>query len=239
MKQKLFTISAIATAIFASPSFAQTGGTADQPAAEGNQTQGVRARQNPAAATSPDTSYHSITTDVPSNGRNTSQTGAAGTPVPGDPNSNAISGTPPAAVNGNAKSQTALPESMQIQRQTEQALPPPGDLIKKGGGPTTEAPPVVNFSVEQNRLDPAAPSRQRLQIDDLSGRRAQQQSPATPPPSAGVPARVTGSNGASTGASGSSVSGSPTVSSAVGGSSPSSSAGAGSSAGSSSSGGGH
>ena len=135
MKQKLFTISAIAAAIFASPSFARP---VAQPinrrphrAAKRRAFGHDRIRPLPHLRTS-------LTTRLPPMCRATVGIRARQA-LPVLP-SRAIQ-----IVNGNAKSQTALPESMQIQRQTEQALPPPGDLIKKGGGPTTEAPPVELF----------------------------------------------------------------------------------------------
>jgi hypothetical protein len=39
-------------------------------------------------------------------------------------------------------------------------------LATTGGAATTDAPGSARPPVEQNRIDPAAPSRQRLQIDE-------------------------------------------------------------------------
>lgn len=60
-----------------------------------------------------------------------------------------------------------LPESMRIQQSvTQQNANDPNMRANSGAQPTTEAPGSAAGPVEQNRLDPAAPSSQRLQIDD-------------------------------------------------------------------------
>jgi hypothetical protein len=111
----------------------------------------------------------------------------------------------------------------------------------KGGG-TSAAPDVRNSSVEGNRIDSSAPSRQRLQIDDLSAVRPQQPNanntviPSTNP-------TVRGSaSGPGSGTSGRGVSGSPIPSaspSSSAGSTAGASSGSHTSGGSASSGGGH
>jgi hypothetical protein len=182
----------------------------------GPESSGVRARQKPnATAAGPDTSYHTITNAPPESGTNTN-TGASGTAPainPSGPRSSRTTGqAKPVSALPHAQGKTALPESMQIQQQTERALPPRRDLITKGGG-ATGAPSVVNSSVERNRLDSSAPSRQRLQIDDLSGVRAQQQNPDNGATTLSNP--IPASNGASSGTSGLSVA--PARSGATGG----------------------
>lgn len=58
-----------------------------------------------------------------------------------------------------------LPESMRIQQSvTQQNANDP--TMPGNSTPTTEAPGSAAGPVERNRLDPAAPSPQRLQIDD-------------------------------------------------------------------------
>jgi hypothetical protein len=68
-----------------------------------------------------------------------------------------------------------VPESMRIQQQvTKKNLADPRALTTKGGATTTDAPGAAAPPVEQNRLDPSAPSRQRLQIDEGASARAVQ-----------------------------------------------------------------
>jgi hypothetical protein len=143
---------------------------------------GVQARRKPnGAPTSPDTSYNTIVNTPP----NTSGTSA--TQSPGGAN---------------------VPESMRIQQETVRTLPPRHDLITKGA-PSGEAPGVANSSVERNRIDSAAPSRQRLQVDDLSAVRPQQpNSNSTLAPSTEPTVRGSAS-GSSSGTSGQGVTGSP------------------------------
>ena len=75
----------------------------------------------------------------------------------------------PGAAQGN------LPESMRIQQQvTKKDFADPKALTTKGGTATTDAPGAARPPVEQNRIDPAAPSRQRLQIDEGASARAVQ-----------------------------------------------------------------
>jgi hypothetical protein len=174
---------------------------------------GVEARRKPnGAPTSPDTSYNTI----------------VNTP----PNTSGTSPTQP-------RSGTNLPESMRIQQETVRTLPPRRDLITKGA-PSGEAPNVANSSVERNRIDSSAPSRQRLQVDDLSAVRPQQPNAnnTVPPPTEPIARGSASESGSGTAAQG--VTGSP-VPSQSRSTAPSAGATSGShtSAGSSSSGGGH
>jgi hypothetical protein len=138
---------------------------------------GVQARRKSnTKGMTPDTSYNTITNTLPSTGR----TGQV----------------------QNAPRKTALPESMRIQQETVRALPPRNELITKG---SSSAPPsAVNSTVEQNRIDSAAPSRQRLQIDDLSAVRPQQPNSNTAATTFTGSPRNRAANGISTGTSGSS-----------------------------------
>ena len=73
-----------------------------------------------------------------------------------------------------------IPESMRIQQQVDrQNSANPQSLITKPGATTTDAPGAAPPPVEQNRLDPSAPSRQRLQIDEGASARAIQNPGAT------------------------------------------------------------
>jgi hypothetical protein len=66
-----------------------------------------------------------------------------------------------------------MPESMRIQQQIDkQVSRNPQDLITKRNSTTTNAPGSSGSPVEHNRLDPAAPSPQRLQIDEGASARA-------------------------------------------------------------------
>jgi hypothetical protein len=213
---------------------------------------GIRARRKPdAAATTPDTSYHTIINSPPSSANKPDVSGPAETFAPNAPSkSHTVGGAQPRPVAPGVTGKTTLPESMQIQQETERALPPRRDLITKGGSSgAPAAPDVVNSSIERNRLDSAAPSRQRLQIDDLSAVRAQQQTPnaGAASPSNPVANGLPSINGASAAMSGSGVSAAPVGSGTVGRSPVISSARSAaapaaashSSAGSASSGGGH
>jgi hypothetical protein len=195
----------------------------------------------------PDTSYSTITTTPPRLDATRTAPGAPTAVTPSRPASAATDRAQHGVSVQDLSGTTNMPESMRIQQNTVRSLPPPRELITKGGSSTP--PGVVNSTVERNRLDSSSPSRQRLQIDDLSARRAQ--NPNSPSqPTAGTNPAVRGmisGNGSSTGTSGSGVSGtavspgtiggSPT--SAVSGSRASSGAASHSSAGSSSSGGSH
>jgi hypothetical protein len=159
-------------------------------ASRGSENEGVKARRRAnAKPTSPDTSYNTITNTPRSATRTNSVQGA-------EPNANLPARNVP---------DRSLPESMRIQQETVRALPPRNELISKGG--TSATPGVVNSPVEQNRIDSAAPSRQRLQIDDLSAQRPQQPNssigtvPSTNPTARGS------ANGSSMGTSGSTGSG--------------------------------
>lgn len=210
---------------------------------------GVRTRRKPdAAATTPDTSYHTITNAPPNSAPNPGASAPAVTFAPNTPSRSRTVGGAQRGPAAGGSGKTTLPESMQIQQETVRALPPRRDLITKGGtSGAPAAPSVVNSSVERNRLDSAAPSRQRLQIDDLSEVRAQQQTPnaAAASPSNPVANGLPSSNG--NGTSGSGVAAAPFRSVAVGRSPMSSSARSAAapaaalhaSAGSGSSGGGH
>src|SRR5262249_15120522 len=82
---------------------------------------------------------------------------------------------------------STLPESMRIQQQADRANPPGPDLITKGGGTTSQGQvPNVPNSSEQNRLDTAAPSAKRVQIDDLSSVRPNPAPTTTVQPTEGV-----------------------------------------------------
>ena len=63
---------------------------------------------------------------------------------------------------------STLPESMRIQQSvTQQNANDPNMPANRGSSqPTTEAPGSAAGPVERHRLDPAAPSPQRLQIED-------------------------------------------------------------------------
>jgi hypothetical protein len=113
--------------------------------------------------------------------------------------------------NAAGAAQGNLPESMRIQQQvTKKDLADPKALITKGGAATTEAPGAARSPIESNRLDPAAPSRQRLQIDEGASARAVQ----NPGANGANPGNTTGNsfntviegspsnNGTSTGVSG-------------------------------------
>jgi len=213
----------------------------------------VRAKRKPnEPATAPDTSYNTITNTPPSARMPNNRADVNNRTNAGSTTSRAGVSSPvtPTGTNGEAQQEPAvqsptrktnLPESMQIQQNTVRALPPRQELITKGG---SSAPPsAVNSPVEQNRLDSSAPSRQRLQIDDLSARQPQQpNAPLSTPSTANPAARGTvSSNGASGGTSGGAVSGtpsgvSPASPAAASGSSPSTSS---HSSGGSSSGGSH
>jgi hypothetical protein len=136
---------------------------------------------------------------------------------------------------------TGLPESMRIQQRTQrQYFNSP--VTPNSAGTTTEAPGAAQSPVEPGRIDPAAPSRQRLQIDEGQSARARENPDAN--------ARQSGSGtsyntiirgapsssgaGAGTGSSGSSGS-----SGTAGTAGTSSSGAGGSSSGGASSGGGH
>ena len=194
----------IIVALLATPVFAQTSERSD-PGAENaprsnpitqhakarrgsgppmeKQISGVRPRPKPGASnTSFDTSYHTII--VPS-GNAMNPNGPRNTGL-----SNTLGGN---QVNGSG---STLPESMRIQQAADRANPPGPDLITKGGTPSSQVPNVRNSSIEQNRLDTAAPTQERLQIDDLTRVR---------PNSLGSTANVVSgsSTGSSTGTSGS------------------------------------
>jgi hypothetical protein len=211
----------------------------------------VQARRKPnGAAMAPDTSYNTITNSPTSNAET-----RRSNPASGQAPAASRTITSPRSTDGGAQpglsvqdqtGKSNTPESMRIQQNTVRALPPRRELITKGGG--SNQPSAVNSPVERNRLDSSAPSRQRLQIDDLSARQAQQpNSPVEPTPTTNPPVSGTVSgNGSSTGTSGSAIPGTPAPSGTIGGPSSSgarSGASGGtsshSSAGSSSSGGGH
>jgi hypothetical protein len=112
--------------------------------------------------------------------------------------------------NAAGAAQGNLPESMRIQQQvTKKDLADPKALTK-GGAATTDAPGAARSPIESNRLDPAAPSRQRLQIDEGASARAVQ----NPGANGANPGNTTGNsfntviegspsnNGTSTGVSG-------------------------------------
>ena len=87
-----------------------------------------------------------------------------------------LSQTPETAQpNAAGAAQGNLPESMRIQQQvTKKDLADPKALVTKGGAATTDAPGAARSPIEHNRLDPEAPSRQRLQVDEGASGRAVQ-----------------------------------------------------------------
>jgi hypothetical protein len=140
-------------------------------------------------------SYHTIVNDPSGKEvRTTPQIGSQGaTPdrrvaVPGPSGT-----TVPQSVDNRGATGT-VPESMQIQQETLKKNPPPAELITKGSAPASEGTATVNSPLETNRIDPASPSRQRLQIDDTA---------AVRPQDPGAPSSLTPNEGASTGTSGS------------------------------------
>jgi hypothetical protein len=149
---------------------------------------------------------------------------------------------PSTGTTGAGTSTSDVPESMRIEQQaTEQYnRNSAGTTATEAAGGVGASPPV-----ERNRLDPAAPSDKRLQIDDGTSAAVRQNPDANAmhPSSAGTTYNtiVRGSpstNGASTGVSGSGSAGTGTASPGLGSSSMgSSSTGSGSSSGSTSSGG--
>ena len=210
---KLVASFTIVLALLATPAFAQTSERSD-PGAENaprsnpitqhakarrgsgppmeKQISGVRPRPKPGASnTSFDTSYHTIIVPSGNPANPTRNTGPANTLGGNQVNG----GTQPRLRVQNAGGST-LPESMRIQQAADRANPPGPDLITKGGAPSSQVPNVRNSSIEQNRLDTAAPTQERLQIDDLTRVR---------PNSLGSTANVVSgsSNGSSTGTSGS------------------------------------
>ncbi|MBA2126509.1 hypothetical protein DLM45_09785 [Hyphomicrobium methylovorum] len=135
-----------------------------------------------------------------------------------------------------------LPESMQIQQRAQrQYSTEPAQQKTDQENPSTEAPGNPTSTVGRNRIDPAAPSRQRLQIDEGQSARARENPDANAPQDGrgtsynsvirGAPSSSgtsTGESGASnSGVSGSSTSTSPSATPSTGssssiGSSPSS-----------------
>ena len=193
---------------------------------------GVRARRSPNVA-SPDTSYNTIIKGIPPSNGTTKLPGPAGTL--GTANANQPQGTTTqatrqvlpsrngtstnaagraravrtdsnAAVQG-AADQTNLPESMRIQQQTDRANPPGPDLITKGGASPAPSSSTGDTPVERSQLDPSAPSRDRLQIDDLSAVRPQ--NPGASAASVGSAPTTSSNNGASSGKSGTGFSDAP------------------------------
>ncbi|HVT28677.1 MAG TPA: hypothetical protein VHE81_11740, partial [Lacipirellulaceae bacterium] len=178
----------------------------------------VQARREPNhTGMTPDTSYSTITTTPPKVGTNSSAPGTPPAVTPSRPTSATDRAQHGVSVQ-DPTGTTNVPESMRIQQNTVRALPPRQELITKGGSSTP--PGVVNSTVEGNRLDSSAPSRQRLQIDDLSARRAQNpNSPSEPTTATNSTTRgAVSGNGTSTGMSGSSVSGTSASPGMIGGS---------------------
>ena len=184
---KLVASLTIVVVLLATPVFAQTSERSDQGAEKAprsnpiaqhakarrgsgppmeEQISGVRPRPKPgASSTSFDTTYHTII--VPSgNAMNSNRPRNAG--LPNTSNRNQLSGGMQPRLRVQDASRSTLPESMRIQQAADRANPPGPDLITKGGAPSSQVPTVRNSSIEQNRLDTAAPTRERLQIDDLT-----------------------------------------------------------------------
>jgi hypothetical protein len=139
----------------------------------------------------------------------------------------------PSTKNEAPSSSTATqPESMRIQQRTErQYFNAP--VSPNTSGTTTEAPGTASSPVEQGRIDPAAPSRNRLQIDEGQSARARE-NPDTNAPQSGTGtsyntiirgAPSNSGTGAGTGVSGSTGAGSSGTSGAAGGSSAGGSSG--------------
>ena len=210
---KLVASFTIVLALLATPAFAQTSERSD-PGAENaprsnpitqhakarrgsgppmeEQISGVRPRPKPGASnTSFDTSYHTIIVPSGNAAKPTRNTGPANTL-----GGNQVNGGLQPRLRVQDASQSTLPESMRIQQAADRANPPGPDLITKGGAPSSQVPNVRNSSIEQNRLDTAAPTQERLKIDDLTRVR---------PNSLGSTANVVSgsSTGSSTGTSGS------------------------------------
>jgi hypothetical protein len=129
---------------------------------------------------------------------------------------------------------TDLPESMRIQQRTEREYFN-SPVAPNARGTTTEAPGTANSPVEPGRIDPAAPSRQRLQIDEGQSARARE-NPDTNAPQSGS---STSYNTIIRGAPSSSGTGAGTGVSGASGSSGTSGAAGGATSGGASSGGGH
>jgi hypothetical protein len=160
---------------------------------------GIRARHKPSSGSrSANTSYSTITNAPPSAARNSAVRNSTQRVISNfSRGSRRNNGSQLDTSTTGMTSTRGLPESMRIQQETLRTLPPPADLITKGGTPA-----VVNSSVERNRIDPSAPTRLRLQIDNLSGVRAQQQNIGTPSnPSVPQVNGVSSSSGNSTGTS--------------------------------------
>ncbi len=111
---------------------------------------------------------------------------------------------------------SALPESLRIQQSvTQQNANDPNTSGNVDKQPTTEAPGSPSGPVEMNRIDPAAPSPNRLQIDDGTSAAVRQNPDANAlhPRSAGTSYNTIlrgapSSSGASAGTSGAGMSGS-------------------------------
>ena len=109
-------------------------------------------------------------------------------------------------------SSSAMPESMRIQQAVTRANPPGPALITKG--PTAPPAPVNGLlPAEHDRLDVAAPSRERLLIDGgASAQSSQSPTPALTPGSLTNPnVGASSSSGASPGTSGLAAPVSPTT----------------------------
>jgi len=149
----------------------------------------------------------------------------------------------PSAKEAPAPSTSTQPESMRIQERTQrQYFNAPAS--PNTSGTTTEAPGTASSPVEQGRIDPAAPSRNRLQIDEGQSARARENPDANAPQSGtgssyntiirGAPS--TSGTGAGTGVSGSTGAGSSGTSGVGGAASGAAGGTSGSSAGGSSGG---
>jgi hypothetical protein len=74
--------------------------------------------------------------------------------------------TPSTTQPSSESSAGGLPESMRIQQSVTQQNARDPAMRPRGTATSTEAPGSSGAPLETNRIDPAAPSRQRLQIDD-------------------------------------------------------------------------
>jgi hypothetical protein len=145
-------------------------------------------------------------------------------------------------------SDAGLPESMRIQERAERQYFNKA-VAPNSTGTTTEAPGTASSPVEQKRIDPAAPSKNRLQIDPGQSARARQNPDTNAPQSntgtsyntivRGAPSN-SGTSGGVSGSSGTGMTTSPSTPGATSSSPSSGTSGTGGAASSgSSSGGGH
>ncbi len=131
----------------------------------GERTLGVRTRiKTGTSGTSLDSAYQTITSEPSSLGlRDISAPNQPPALQPRTVTNQQQRPTPPVAT----VEEAGLPESMRIQRAADRANPQGPDLITPGG---LSGPNALQQTArgEGNRIDASAPSRARLQVDDLS-----------------------------------------------------------------------